>query len=105
MYQDGVFKYVILALMVAIVVALGYALFFMLFKHQKTSQTVQALTFRIGLSLSLFIVLFVAFAMGWIRPHGLMPIANTQTQTERAILHPQNANTMPLPQRQNDAQE
>lgn len=91
--------------MICIVLALGSGLYFILFRKEKPEQAAKALTVRIGLSLLLFGILFLAFAMGWITPHGLFPIASKQTQKERAIPHPQSANTMPLPQKQNDAQE
>ncbi len=88
--------------MAAIVIALGFGLYSLLFKKRNAQQTVKALTVRITLSVALFGLLFVAFAMRWIKPHGLSPTTNTQIQTGKAILRPQNANTTPLPQKQND---
>jgi len=65
------FKIVILLFMFVIVLALGSGLFFLVQDKGNTNRTVKALSWRIGLSLSLFVLLFVAFSMGWIRPHGI----------------------------------
>ena len=96
---------VIYLFMIAIVISLGSALYSLLYNGEHSERTVKALTIRIGLSLILFILLFVAFAMGWITPHGVNPIANTQTQTETTTPHPQSANTKQPPQTQSGAQE
>ncbi|WP_232220410.1 DUF2909 domain-containing protein [Legionella tunisiensis] len=37
----------------------------------KTKRTVKALTWRIALSLLLFLFLLLAFKMGWIQPHAV----------------------------------
>jgi len=67
------FKIVILALLAAIVLSLGSGLVF-LYKDQGGSRRlVKALTLRIGFSLLLFGLLFLAWAMGWIEPHGVLP--------------------------------
>lgn len=90
--------------MLGIVFSLGSGMYFLLFANETSQKTVRALTVRISLSIGLFILLFVAFAMGWVRPHSLLPVlkTNTQTQTGTATPHPQSANTMPPPQNQND---
>ncbi|MBD9363216.1 twin transmembrane helix small protein [Methylomonas fluvii] len=57
----------------AIVISLGSALFHIV-KHKEDSdsaKTAKALTVRIGLSLALFILLFIAYASGLIQPHGI----------------------------------
>jgi hypothetical protein len=57
----------------AIVISLGSALFHIV-KHKEDSdsaKTAKALTMRIGLSLTLFILLFIAYASGIIQPHGI----------------------------------
>ncbi len=91
--------------MISIVYALGSGLYYLLYRRDKSDKAVKALTVRIGLSLGLFVLLLVAFAMGWLRPHSIMPIANTQTQKETTTPHPQNANTTPQLQNQSGAQE
>lgn len=64
-------KIFIISVMVAILVSLGSGLVFLLKDEGKTTRTVKALTFRIGLSISLFIFLFIAFSLGLINPHGV----------------------------------
>jgi hypothetical protein len=61
----------ILIALVAILVSLGLALGFIAHTSSASSRTVRALTVRIALSVGLFIFLLVAWAMGWIAPHGL----------------------------------
>jgi flagellar basal body-associated protein FliL len=96
---------VIYLFMIAIVFSLGSALYYLVYNREHSERTVKALTIRIGLSLILFILLFAAFGMGLIKPHGLNPIANTQTQTKTTTPHPQSANTKQQPQTQNGAEE
>lgn len=81
-------------------------MYYLLFAKESSQKTVKALTVRISLSIGLFMLLFIAFAMGLIKPHSLLPMSrtNTQTQTETTIPHPQSANTMPPPQNQNGVQ-
>jgi hypothetical protein len=64
-------RLVILVALVAILVSLGAALGFTARKRSTSSWTVSALTIRIALSVALFIFLLVAWALGWIEPHGL----------------------------------
>ena len=49
--------------------SLGSALFYLV-KGKGTEQTFKALRIRIGLSVGLFIMLFVMFAAGILQPHG-----------------------------------
>lgn len=105
MQHHWLINLIIYVFMIAIVFSLGSALYFLLYNRDHNERTVKALTFRIGLSLTLFILLFIGFATGLIKPHGFNPIANTQTQTETTTPHPQNANTKQPPQTQSGAQE
>ena len=45
----------------------------MLVDKGQTKRTVNALTKRIALSVTLILLLILAIAMGWIQPHGLNP--------------------------------
>lgn len=60
--------FIILFLLV-IFFSLASALYYLVHDQGKTNRTVKALTWRIGLSLLLFVLLFIAFALGWITPH------------------------------------
>ena len=64
-----VIKVVVLVLLGLIVTSLGKALFHMSSSPEDSAKMVQALTFRIGLSVALFILLFVAWYAGALTPH------------------------------------
>ena len=65
-----VIKVVVLVLLGLIVTSLGKALFHMSSSPEDSAKMVQALTFRIGLSAALFVVLFIAWYAGILTPHG-----------------------------------
>jgi Na+-driven multidrug efflux pump len=68
------FKFFIVAILAAILLSLGTALFRMVTRRGADDHRMgQALTWRIGLSVALFVLLMVAILMGWIQPHGLAP--------------------------------
>ncbi len=67
-------KVLIVVLLLAVVISLGLALKQLMrptddLTHQR--KLAKALTFRIGLSVGLFLLLLLAAALGWIRPHGV----------------------------------
>ncbi len=64
-------KIIVIASMLIILGALGSSLFFLITDKGKNNRTVKALTWRIGLSLALFLFLFIAFSLGWIKPHSI----------------------------------
>ncbi len=64
-------KTIIILVMVFIVGALASSLFFLVRDEGKTKRSVKALSWRIGLSLALFIFLFIAYSFKWISPHVL----------------------------------
>ncbi len=65
-------KTVIIMIMLIILVALGSGLVFLVRGDKNNSKRlVQSLTWRIALSISLFIFLCVAVYMHWITPHGI----------------------------------
>lgn len=64
---------IISAMLILILLSLGFGLFFLIHDQGPRRRTVKALTLRIGLSLALFVLLFLAYAAGLIRPHGLRP--------------------------------
>lgn len=62
-------KLFVILMLIAIVASLGSA-FFSLFRNKGTGTgTVKALTIRVGLSITLFIVLMVLASLGIIKPH------------------------------------
>jgi hypothetical protein len=62
-------KVLVIVLLGLIVTSLGKAMFHMSSGPKDSAKTVQALTFRIGLSVALFILLFVAWYAGVLTPH------------------------------------
>lgn len=64
-------KIIIGILFAFIFFSLGSALYFLVRDQSDSERIVKALTWRIGLSLFVFILLFIAFALGWISPHPL----------------------------------
>jgi len=64
-------KVIVLLVFLLILASLGTALFTFLKDKGDSTRTVKALTLRIGLSISLFILLMIAYATGLIQPHGI----------------------------------
>lgn len=61
-----IFKMLIVIMLILIVGSLFSALWFMFNDKGRDKRTVKALTVRIALSISLFIMVMVAFYFGWI---------------------------------------
>jgi hypothetical protein len=69
-----VFKYLVVAMLVLILISLGKALFHLTSsKPHDGAKMVKALAWRIGLSVALFVLLIVAYTQGWIYPQHLVP--------------------------------
>ena len=66
-----VIKGFIVALLLFIFFSLGSALYFLMRDPAQSTRVVKALTWRIGLSMVLFILLMAAFMMGWIQPNNI----------------------------------
>jgi len=64
-------RLLIIAVLVAIVFSLGSAMFQLSAGKGDSGKMLKALTWRIGLSVGLFLVLLIAWRMGLIRPHGV----------------------------------
>ena len=62
-------KVLVIVLLGCIVASLGKAMFHLSSGPEDSAKTVQALTFRIGLSIALFVLLFIAWYAGGITPH------------------------------------
>jgi hypothetical protein len=67
-------KIIVLLILLLIIGSLGSAMIYML-RGGNPHATARALTYRIGLSVGLFILLMVFFKLGWVTPHGTTPIA------------------------------
>lgn len=66
-------KLFVIAVFLLVVGSLGSALIFMIKDKGHGTRTVKALSWRIGLSILAFALLWVAYAAGWIQPHGIVP--------------------------------
>jgi hypothetical protein len=64
-----IIKVLIIVVLGMIVASLGKAMFHLSSGPEDSAKTVQALTFRIGLSIALFVLLFIAWYAGGISPH------------------------------------
>jgi hypothetical protein len=64
-------KLLVVVMLIGIVVSLGSALFQLSRGTGDSGKMLRALTWRIGLSVVLFVLLLAAYFLGWIRPHGL----------------------------------
>ena len=62
-------KALIVIALLAVVVSLGQALFAMSSGPQNSGRVLKALTWRISISVALFIALMVSWKFGWIEPN------------------------------------
>lgn len=69
-------KVIIAILLILIVLSLGAGMFSLIKDRENSNRTVKFLTFRIILSIVTFIFIALSFYMGWIQPHGVVPVAN-----------------------------
>jgi hypothetical protein len=69
-----VFKYLVIGLLALILISLFRALFHMTSsKADADARMVKALSWRIGLSVALFLLLILAYYKGWIVPPRVVP--------------------------------
>ncbi len=66
-------KMIIVLFLIVIIYSLGSALYYLAHERNDSDadKVIKALTWRISLSLLLFFLLFIAYALGWIKPHGI----------------------------------
>ncbi len=62
-------KSIVIIVMLLILYSLGSALYYLLNDRGNSTRVLKALTWRIALSMVLFIFLFIAFHFGWLQPH------------------------------------
>lgn len=61
---------VIILFLLVIFYCLGSGAYYLTRRSAEPTKLAKALTWRISLSLGLFVLLFIAYLMGWIHPHG-----------------------------------
>ena len=84
-------KVLIILSLIAILYALGSSFFFLLRDKGEGKRTVRRLTWRVGLSLLLFLVILAAVATGWIQPGSGGPVRYPQpAQAEPSESEPGN---------------
>ena len=64
-------RIVVAVAFVLIIGSLASALFFLMRDKGRSNRTVQALAMRVGLSITLFLLVLFSYKMGWIQPTGL----------------------------------
>ena len=64
-------RLIIILFLIVIVYNLGAGLYYMMTDKGKTDRTVKALTWRIGLSVFLILLIIAGILTGVIQPHGL----------------------------------
>lgn len=67
-------KILIVAFMAAILYSLASSFYFLVRDKGEGDRTVRRLSWRIGLSLLLVLLLYGGFKLGWIEPQGMDPI-------------------------------
>jgi hypothetical protein len=66
-----IMKILVAAAFVLILASLGSALVFLMRDKGKSNRTVKALAFRVGFSIALFLLILIAYRLGWIEPTGI----------------------------------
>jgi hypothetical protein len=64
-------RYIVIAALIAIVAALGSALYYLYHDRGQGTRMVKALAIRVALSAALIVFLVVSYKMGWIGETGL----------------------------------
>ncbi len=64
-------KLLIIAVLILILWNLGAGLYYMIVDKGRTNRTVKSLTWRIGLSVGLILLVIAGIATGFIKPHGV----------------------------------
>ncbi len=64
-------KILVAVAFILILASLGSALFFLMKDKGKSNRTVRALAMRVGFSVMLFILILIAWRLGYIQPTGI----------------------------------
>ena len=84
MSGPAIFKITIILILIIILISLAFSLFFLVRDKGESDRTVKSLTLRIALSIALFILLFIGYTAGLIKPHGINPL-----ETNKALPQPE----------------
>ena len=76
-------KVFIIGVLAAIIVSLFSGLVFLVQDKGQGTRTVKALTWRIGLSVSLFALLVLGYFLGIVKPHGIYPAGTPVVQEQQ----------------------
>jgi len=68
-------KIITIAFVLAILYSLGSSFYFLVHDKGEGDRTVRRLSWRVGLSLLLLLVLFAGFKLGLIEPRGVNPVS------------------------------
>jgi succinate dehydrogenase/fumarate reductase cytochrome b subunit len=66
-------KLLIIAFLIVILWNLGAGLYYMMVDKGTTDRTVRSLTWRIGISVVLILIICAGIYTGWIKPHDVVP--------------------------------
>ena len=69
--NDSLKTLLIVGVLILILWNLGAGLYYMLVDKGRTNRTVKSLSWRIGLSVGLIILVVIGIATGFIQPHGV----------------------------------
>ncbi len=69
----SIVKIIIVVMLGLIVLSLAAGMFSLVKDRSGSNRTVTFLSFRIGLSILVFLFIAFSFYMGWIQPHGIVP--------------------------------
>jgi len=72
-HMEALIRLLILIVLLAILASLGSALFNLTRKTRDSRKFARDLTIRVALSVLLFVLLMIAWRLGLITPHGLVP--------------------------------
>jgi len=65
------FKYVLITNILLILLSLAFGAFFLAKGEKNSKKLLASLSLRVGLSITLIILVIIGFANGWIAPHQL----------------------------------
>jgi bacteriorhodopsin len=74
-------KFIIVLFLLIILYSLASSFFFLVKDKGQGDRTVQRLTWRIGLSLLLFLFLWLSYTLGWIKPNSGPVKVQTTSET------------------------